>query len=106
MTTKTMRKKTTPALALKLGKVVKTSTIEMKRPKSRGSQYDEIFDQMEGLRAGQSFTVDIPRGVEPRTMHNRINAAVRRVELEPPKGCIFVKRTTEDGRIAISCAKR
>lgn len=106
MTMTPMRKKMTPGLTLKLSKVVKTATVEFKRPKSRGSQYDAIFDQMEALRAGQSFMVDIPKGVEPRTMHNRINAATRRVELEPPKGCIFVKRTTEDGRIAISCAKR
>ncbi len=104
MTTKQMRKKTTPML--RLSKVVKTDSVEFKSPKSRGSQYDDIFDQMESLRAGQSFMVNIPNGLDPRTMHNRLNAAIRRVELQAPKGGIFVKRTTADGRIAISCAKQ
>jgi hypothetical protein len=99
----TPRTKSTPVI--KLGKVTKTSNITFRSPAPRGSMYDDIFDQMESLKAGESFTVDVPKGVTPRTMHNRINAATRRVELEPPKGCVFLKRTTEDGKIAISCER-
>lgn len=106
MTAKTAEKprpKTTPKLTL--GKIVKTDSIEFRSPPPRGSRYDPIFDKMETLKQGQSFTVDVPDGVSPRTMHNRINAALRRVELDPPKGCVFIKRTTEDGKIAISCER-
>ena len=102
-TKKKLRKKSTPKLTL--SGTVKTENVKFRQPPRRGSQYDPIFDRMEGLKVGQSFLVDVPKGVVPRTMHNRINAAMRRVELEPPKGCVFVKRTTEDGRIAISCER-
>ena len=98
-----MQTKETPTI--KIGKVVNTDSIEFKQQQPRGSCYDTVFDKMEQLKAGQSFTVDIPEGVAPRTMHNRINAAMRRVEIKCAKGCIFVKRTTEENKIAISCEK-
>jgi hypothetical protein len=97
------RTKSTPVI--KLGKVTKTSNITFRAVATRGSMYDDIFDQMESLKAGESFTVDVPKDVTPRTMHNRINAAMRRVDIQAPKNCVFTKRTTEDNKIAISCER-
>lgn len=97
--------RTTPLPTLKMSNIVKTDSIEFKSQAERDSKYEAIYDQMEKLKPGQSFMVDIPKDVLPRTMHNRLNAAIHRVDVEPPKGCTFVKRTTEDNRIAICCRK-
>lgn len=103
MTTTTLRKKDTPSL--KMSKIVKTEKVVFRVQPDRDSKYDAIYDQMEKLKPGESFMIDIPDGVSSRTMHNRLNAAIHRVEVQAAKGCTFVKRTTEDNRIAICCKK-
>ncbi len=105
MTTDTLRKKTTPLPTLKMSGVVKTDKVEFMPQPERDSKYEAIYERMESLKPGESFMVDIPKGVTPRTMHNRLNAAIHRVELTAPKGCAYIKRTTKDNRIAISCRK-
>ncbi len=96
----TTKKKSKP---LNLSPAVKTDNIAFRKSPRRGSMYDQLFDRMTKLTGGKSIMVDVPKGISPRTMHNRLNAAMRRVGIQAPKGCEFVKRTTEDGRIAISC---
>jgi len=88
---------------LSLSPTVKTDNVKFRQMPRRGSMYDQLFERMRKLTAGKSIMVDVPKNTSPRTMHNRINAAMRRVDLQAPKGCEFVKRTTDDGRIAISC---
>ncbi len=98
-----MRVNTVPTL--KMSSIVKTESVEFKAQPERDSKYEDIYAQMEKLKPGQSFMINIPKGVAPRTMHNRLNAAIHRVDVAVPKGCVFVKRTTEDNRIAICCRK-
>ena len=81
-----LRKKNTPKLTM--SGTVKTANVEFRQAPRRGSQYDPIFDRMESLKSGQSFMVDVPTGVSPRTMHNRINAAMRRAAEGPLKGIL------------------
>jgi len=102
-TTTKLRKKTLPTL--RMGTITATEKITFKEQPLKDSKYDPIYDRMEKLSPGQSFTIDIPSNVSPRTMHNRLNAAIHRVEVQAPKGCVFVKRTTNDNKIAISCKK-
>jgi hypothetical protein len=88
---------------LSLSPTIKTDNVKFRQMPRRGSMYDQLFARMSKLTAGKSLMVDVPKGTSPRTMHNRINAAMRRIDLKAPKGCDFIKRTTDDGRIAISC---
>lgn len=87
------------------GGIQSLDKIEFKTGERRGSQYDGIYAKLEKLKAGQVFTVEVPKGVDTRTFHNRTNAAIRRGPVQPPEGCIFRKRTTVDGLVAVCCLK-
>lgn len=90
---------------LDISPAVKTERVKFKPTSKRGTIYQAVFDKLAKLKAGQTFTLAVPRGVLPRTMHNRLNAAMRRCEITPPSRCRFVKRTTANGRIGISCER-
>ena len=95
-----VRKKLTP------GTIRKTSSLQFKRPAPKPSIYEPIFNKMKRLKAGQSFTVPVPKGTRPQVVHNRLTAAFQRFDGRPPRGCWFRKRTTEDGNVAIYCERK
>lgn len=91
---------------IQVGAIRQTDHIKFAPAPTRGTIYQPVLDKMARLKEGQSFTVPVPKGVTPRTMHNRLNAAIRRADwLEPPAGCHFTKGTSEQGEIVISCEK-
>ena len=102
------RKKTPAKKTAKDGAIVPVATkatksVTFRSAPKRGTMYQPVLDEMATLKKGQSCIVPVPKGTPPRTIHNRLNAALRRFPVSPPKGCTFVKRTTEDGQVAISC---
>lgn len=110
--TKTTTKKATDGStpALSFSKPQALDSVKFAAWAKRGSQYDALFEQMKGLKEGQTIVVAVPadaKGVkqDSRIMHNRINAAMRRTDLAAPKGCVFEKKTTESGDVAICCVK-
>lgn len=113
-TKKAPRKKVAPKKAaasaggVQVGKPQSTADVKFRKPShDQPSMYDSVLEGMAGLAAGQTLPVAIPDGVDAKTMHNRLNSLFRRVKPTPtPKGCVFRKRTMEDGKhIAISCVK-
>lgn len=86
-------------------KIVQTDTVEFKGQPRRGSRYDGVFEALRKLRKGQCCLLPIGKGMDPRTAHNRLNSAMSRVDLQPPRGCKWEKRTTTDNEIAISAVK-
>lgn len=91
--------------AYETGEIVKVDGLELKTGERRGSCYDGIYAKLEKLKPGDAFIVPIPKGVESRVFHNRTNAAIRRGPVKAPAGCMFRKRTTVDGKVAICCVK-
>jgi hypothetical protein len=85
------------------GKTVPTSEVKIAPRKRRGSKYQETLDAVSKLRRGQSWLVHVPQFVTPRTMINRLNAAMLRADLTPPTGCVYRKHTTVSGNVAICC---
>lgn len=88
---------------LVVGKFVSTDKIQLRAPARRGSMYDSIYDSLAKLKKGQSFVIPVPKGVNVRTLQNRVNAAIRRGPVDAPAGCVFRKNTTVKGDIAVSC---
>ena len=72
---------------------------------NRVSKYDSLLEKISKLRMGQSILLDVPKGVKVQVYHNRLNSAFRKNMPKPPKGCSFEKRTTLNGKVAISCIK-
>lgn len=90
---------------IEIGKVVPTSQVAFKAVSRRGTKYQTVIDKMGKLKPGQSVIVPVPDGVPTRVVHNRMNAAIRRSTVPAPKGCRFIKRTTETNEIAICCVQ-
>ncbi len=83
----------------------------MNRTPRKVSKYARVWEAMNQLRlGGDAAVVSIPKGLESRQFQNRLNAAKKVAEAEgelnpPPKGCRYVNRTLEDGRLAIMVVK-
>ena len=86
-------------------KIIPTSGISFADFPKRGSKYDPIFAKVAKLRAGQSVVLPVPKGIPSVKFHNRLNSAMAKADIKAPKGCSFHKRTTKDGKVAISCTK-
>lgn len=91
---------------LTISPVLPVKEIQIHRGVRTGTKYQNMLDQMKGLKQGQSFTIEVPEGLTPRMFHNRLNAVIRRAPLIAPRGCEFVKRTTVGGQIAVMCVKK
>lgn len=69
--------------------------------------YGEMSEKMGKLQRGQAFAVEVPDGVTPKQFHARLNSAMKRAQdrgVTPPKGCRFIKRTSEDkASVVIAC---
>lgn len=87
------------------GEIKKIEDFKLKVGERRGSQYDGVYAMLAKLKPGQAFEVDVPKDVDVRTFHNRTNAAIRRGPVTAPEGCMFRKRTSEKGKVVITCAK-
>lgn len=88
---------------MKVGTIRKASEIGSKS-RRRGSKYDPILDQMRKLKRNEGFVIEVPRGLSAEALMNRLNVTIhRQTDLVPPAGCEFLKRTTDDGNIAIMC---
>ena len=85
--------------------IVSTAGITFAKAPKRGSKYDGILEKMAKLKAGQSVVVSVPQGMSPQVFQNRLNSSFAKIGPKPPKGCSFHKRTTKDGKVAISCTK-
>lgn len=85
--------------------IVSTAGIAFAKAPKRGSKYDGILEKMAKLKAGQSLLVTVPEGMLPQVLQNRLNSSFAKIGPKPPKGCSFHKRTTKDGKVAISCDK-
>ena len=90
---------------LKNVKIISTKGVAFAELLNRGSKYDVLFAKIGQLKPGQSILLDVPQGVAIQVYHNRINSAWRKNTRKPPKGCTYEKRTTKNGKIAISCVK-
>ena len=75
---------------------VKTDDLKFSNRRKRGSRYDQIIAAVAKLKPGKALKVPL-KELDPRTAHNRLNAAFRRADVESPvAGYKLVKRTTED----------
>lgn len=104
------KKKKTPAKRDRKARTIKNATIISTKgiefaDLNRVSKYDGLIAKISKLRMGQSILLDVPKGVKVQVYHNRLNSALRKSMPKPPKGCAFEKRTTLNGKVAISCVK-
>lgn len=77
-------------------KTVKTEDLKFSNRRRRGSRYDDVIEAVMNLKPGKALQVPL-KELDPRTGHNRLNAAFRRAGVESPlEGYRLVKRTTED----------
>ncbi len=95
--------KTADAPKIEVGKITAIKNVEFIVGNNRGSIYDGIYAALGKLSSGQVFTVPIPKNVDAKVFQNRTNAALRRGPVKPPDGCVFRKRTTVEGLMAICC---
>lgn len=85
--------------------VVSTANVNFASRARRGSVYDKLFARVAKLKPGTSIVVPVPEGITPSRYQNRLNSALRKHSVKPPKGCSWTKRITVEGKIAISCVK-
>ena len=83
---------------------VEPGDLKLKIAAPKNAFYTDIRDKINGLKAGKAFLLECG-SVDPETMMNRLNAALKRNPPTIPSGCVIRKRQTEDGKIAIICAK-
>ena len=89
--------------------IVKTSKVAFASRKQHRSKYYTIWVMLGHLRQGQTMTIPVDStasGVSARVLRNRLNAAQARSGVLPPAGCVFRKRITEDGDLAICCERK
>lgn len=94
-----------PRTFLSVSEIHNMEDVEFVTMPKRGSQYQPIVDKMKKLKKGQSFMVETPKDTPVKVIHNRMNAALKRFNVQAPKGCSFVKRTRADGNIEIGCVE-
>lgn len=70
----------------------------------KSGKYDAILKELAALRPGQCVIVPLGN-LDPNVANNRINSVMRRVDIQPPEGCVWRRKTTKNNEIAI-CAKR
>lgn len=100
---KNRKPKSPAAPSVSDGKVVSADSIKFKPRPRRGTSYQPIIEKMKGLTAGKAIVIELPKGLDATTFMSRINSALSRFEIPAPKGCVFRKRATEDGNVAIVC---
>lgn len=76
--------------------------LRQSRPKR--AIYVQLIERIRALKANEVIYIPVPNGIDPTTLHNRINGACSEALKNPPKGCKYIKRTTADkSRIVILC---
>lgn len=96
-----MSRKNTPPQIVP-GEIVKTDEIKFRPFAHKPSVYQPVLDLLKTMKKGQSTTIPVPANVESRKIQNRLASAIRNQGIAAPEGCVFTKRMTEDGRLAIS----
>lgn len=87
-------------------KIIPTSKVAFAPRKRHPSKYAEIFADMKKLREGESFILACGgHRLIALPIRNRLNAALSRTPITPPKGCVFRKRITRNGDLAICCER-
>ena len=86
-------------------KIVSTKGISFVDVPHRESKYTLLYSRISQMKADQSILLNVPKGVDIQVYHNRINSALRKNMPKPPKGCSYEKRSTKNGKIAISCVR-
>ena len=89
-------------------KIIPTSKVAFAPRKRHPSKYAEIFAGMKKLRVGESIWVVCGwnNTTSARALRNRLNAALSRTPITPPRGCVFRKRITDTGDLAICCERK
>lgn len=91
----------------KISKIKKISTINFRPKEHRESKYAHVFEEMMKLKGGQCFEITMAKDVPPATYIRRLNAFLKtRKPYLIPNGCVFKKRVTEEGNVAVCCVER
>lgn len=84
-------------------KIVKKDKVQFAR---RHSDYSEIFKALRALKGPEDVLLLPMKGLDGKTVHNRLNSALRREGLEPSKpGYRWTRHVTDDGHMAIYMVK-
>jgi hypothetical protein len=85
---------------MSLTKIQKLGTTECKK-RGRESDYSELLNDIQKLKANQEAIVEVPKGVEPRVYRNRIGVRIRYAKPPCVDGCYYGTGLSKDEKTVL-----